>query len=556
MRFPARHPSEEQLLSYADGELSARDAGSARIHLASCWECRAKLEECERIIAECVRYRKAVLEDCFPPPPAPWCDIYERFASLDATPGSASFSRRVVAWLRPVLRSSKAWAPAAAALLVAWIAVDQFRNAPSVRAAELLRRAAASEALVTSKPRKIQVRTRTRQFTRPANVVSFEKTGTAEREAEEALAPLFEKARYSWQNPLSAQAFAAWRDQLGTKQDEVRAGSGIYQIRTTTDSGELLAATIKLRVRDLNAIEGTLEFRGETVEISEAPESSGIAVAPGPAGTASPAETGRPVTPAAGEPAAATPSDELRVFALLRSAGADLGEPIEVTRSGPHVLVSGVGVTEERRRELAAQLILLPRVKVEFSEAGPAAAAPQASSVTPQASARAPRQSRLPADIERQLGGRASFEQFSDQILDWNEALLSRAHALRRLAERFPPASESVLAEPEKQLLANLRRAHAAALHETALLIEARVHPVLLALGARPASPLDRFAGSWQAGAQELVAQARRLDANLAVMLGVVAGEQAVEDLPSQLISSLNRLRLTAESYSGLTAAQ
>jgi len=78
----------------------------------------------------------------------------------------------------------------------------------------------------------------------------------------------------------------------------------------------------------------------------------------------------------------------------------------------------------------------------------------------------------------------------------------------------------------------------------------------LVALGARPASPLDRFAGSWQAGAQELVAQARRLDANLAVMLGVVAGEQAVEDLPSQLISSLNRLRLTAESYSGLTAAQ
>lgn len=556
MKFPARHPGEEQLLSYVDGELSAQDADSVGAHLASCWECRSTLEEFQRIIEECVRYRKAVLENCFPPPPAPWCDIHERFASLDAAPGSASFWGRAMAWLRPALRMSKTWTPAAAALLLALFAIDQFRNAPAVRAAELLRKAVSTEAALASKPRTIQVRTRTRQFTRPAYLPArawHANAAPRDMEAEAALASKLERAGYSWQNPLSAQAFAAWRNQLPSKHDEVRSVSDNYQIRTTTDSGELVSATIHLRAHDLNAVAETLQFRDEAVEISEVPESPTIAAAP-VGEEARPSATPRSTIAAPVEPEAATPSDELRVFALLRGAGADLGEPIEVTRSGPNVVVTGVGVSKERQSSLTEQLSLLPRVKVDFSE--PAVEPEPSRSRSLAGQAQVPQTSLLASDIERQLGGRASFEQFADQILDWSEALLARAHALRRLSRRFTPEAEARLTPSEKQLLLNLLRSHAVELHEKARLIEARTGPVLLALGAsKPAPATGRPAGNWQAGAEDLLSQARRMDSNLAVMLGVVAGEPAEQDLKSQLVSSLNRLTFSAEAYLALTAA-
>ena len=62
-----RHPTDEQLLRFADGELSAPEAGEVRGHLRACWQCRTELEEIERTIGECVRYRKIVLETCLLP---------------------------------------------------------------------------------------------------------------------------------------------------------------------------------------------------------------------------------------------------------------------------------------------------------------------------------------------------------------------------------------------------------------------------------------------------------------------------------------------------------
>ena len=46
--------------------------------------------------------------------------------------------------------------------------------------------------------------------------------------------------------------------------------------------------------------------------------------------------------------------------------------------------------------------------------------------------------STYPARIEQRLGGRPQFERFSGQILDWTDSAMSRAYALRRLAQQFP----------------------------------------------------------------------------------------------------------------------
>jgi hypothetical protein len=46
------HPSDQELLLAADGELSRREAGRVQAHLSSCWHCRTRMHEIETAIAE------------------------------------------------------------------------------------------------------------------------------------------------------------------------------------------------------------------------------------------------------------------------------------------------------------------------------------------------------------------------------------------------------------------------------------------------------------------------------------------------------------------------
>ena len=53
------HPRDEELLMTADGELSGHRSTRVRAHLASCWDCRARMEEIEDTIADFARvYRQ------------------------------------------------------------------------------------------------------------------------------------------------------------------------------------------------------------------------------------------------------------------------------------------------------------------------------------------------------------------------------------------------------------------------------------------------------------------------------------------------------------------
>jgi hypothetical protein len=57
------HTAAQQLLLYADGELSSRDASRIRTHLALCWECRARMTEIEAAIAGFMRVHREARED-------------------------------------------------------------------------------------------------------------------------------------------------------------------------------------------------------------------------------------------------------------------------------------------------------------------------------------------------------------------------------------------------------------------------------------------------------------------------------------------------------------
>src|SRR5574340_570325 len=357
---PARHPEQDRLLRYADGELSPRETRQVRSHLEACWQCRTELEELQNVVGECVRYRKEVLQAHLPPPPAPWADLTPHFDRIDAQ--RPPLMERLAAALAWPARTPRRWAMAAVAVALVFVLVYELRETPSVQAATLLRKAVAAEESRPQAPRRLRIRTRNRQIVR----------ATARTPELSELEALFRAARYDWSDPLSPRSFQAWRETLAEKRDRVIASADAYRIRTEAPGGELAAASLTLSAVGLRPVEGRFEFRNqEWVEISELPEP-----APAPSVAATTPPPARESAPPPAVEASASAGDELQVLAALHGLGADLGEPIEVTREGARIVVSGVGIAETRQQQIQQALDRMPRVVVRFSD--PAAAGPEA----------------------------------------------------------------------------------------------------------------------------------------------------------------------------------
>jgi len=549
------HPDDGELLRYADGELSGRDVKRIQGHLAACWECRAELAELERTISDCVRYRQTVLREHLPEPPAPWPDIYRRFDEFEKSEQRPGWAARLAGSMRAFAFQPRRWAAAVAVALVVALVVDQLRNAPAVRAAELLEQATTAEQSRIAEAQWVQLSSPDGTFTRSVDDdVTVEDTG-----AFAELRPLFEQANYDWRDPLSAEAFSNWRDGLPRKQDEVTRLSDdnegpVYRIRTSTDSSNLTEATLMLAVNDLHAVEGALRFRDyglvEMTPILEEPPAPVAETQPEPVEQTAnapsapvPAEAPREVAKMA------TPAEELQVFALLRQLGADLGEPVDVSREAGQVVVRGVGVTPSLGQRIEQELAALPDVSVQFTEPVPA---PLPSQLAPSpATAPRPEIEQLETELEQQLGGRAFYERFVDDVLKTNDQLMARVHALRRLAERFPVEVESQLDDEDLQLLSRLRHEHAIALLEEAVALEERSRLTLESLGAESSRPLepDPLPDNWQDATETLLAQAREAESLIVSMLGAAAPGVPVSELPSAVLTSVSQLRQTAAEY-------
>jgi anti-sigma factor RsiW len=556
------HPEEEQLLRYSDGELPGRTTAQVRSHLEACWQCRTNLEELEKTVGACVRYRTNVLQRHLPAPPAPWTDIYVRFAQIDASLERPSLADRVARLLAWPLDNVKIWAPAAVALMIVFALFYRYRLTPSVQAAELLHKAMVAADTHPAKPHKIQIRTKAHSVTRLAGSEQMLASNAGDQETLNSLKTLFHKANYNWDEPLSARSYSAWRDQLRTKQDRVIQERDSYRIRTNTESGDLMEATLQLRSEDLQPMEGRFEFRNqewveitavaEDVEPSASPIVSGNG--PAPENRAGPALE---VTPNGVSPTApalsATAGDELRVLAALHQVGADLGDPVEVSRNGGEIVVSGVGIAPERQQEIQQALGSLPRVVVRFTESAPGNARPEQSAVETPANSDI---RQLQARIAEQVGGRAHFEQLAAQVLDMSEPLMARAYALRRLVDRFPVQVEAQLSSRDLETLRQLQREHTSALRQQTLELEQVLKPVLASVGGptrgEPAAALS--ADAWQPATEELFQSARRVERLLAVMFGAAPGDSADEQFPGQLLSGLAQLRAKVEAYDHLLA--
>jgi hypothetical protein len=557
-----KHPEDEQLLRYADGELPARVAAEIRSHLEVCWQCRTDLQELQTVIGECVKYRKDVMQPNLPAPPAPWGDLYRRFDEMDASAERRSVIDRVIQILGFPVRHARRWAPAALALAVILAIVYQYGFTPGVEAAELLRKASAAADSAPRKARPLQIRTRTQRFVRPPRA---DRQLAANVNEEASVAALFQSAHYSWEDPLSAKSYQAWRDRLSDKRDHVAKLQDSqspevtgYRVETNTRSSELTQATLTLSVPDLVPVEGRFEFRNhdwvEIIEVPEGPEQ--------PAPTAA-AKNERPPAAPGNSPSSAhlaqarassTVGDELHILDALHELGADLGDPIEVKRAGGEILVTGVGIPVVRQRQIQDALGSKPNVVLRFSDAAAPPLQPEDTGLSD--TVRSAEEAGLRAKIEDQLGGRRYVEQLTRQILEMSELMMSRAYALRRLAEQMPPGVEAELSVQDRQLLLNLHHDHASALTRQEAEIERVLDPVLASLGAPDGgartSPIP--GGSWQACTEELFQAARHVDRQLAQMLDAAPGEGYAKQLPAEVRSSLAELRARSELCDRSTA--
>ena len=109
------HPSEEEVLRLADGELSSRRAAVVKDHLASCWECRARQQQIEATIADFVHACHDTLDPLLAPAPGPRALLRARLAQSVTGP----IEKGTWLWSLQQAFSLRTLAYAAAAFLIA-----------------------------------------------------------------------------------------------------------------------------------------------------------------------------------------------------------------------------------------------------------------------------------------------------------------------------------------------------------------------------------------------------------------------------------------------------
>ena len=119
------HPEKDLLLPYLDGELSARQVRRVRRHVEACWECRSELEDLQKAVGECMRYRRQT-DGAWPEPPQPWSDLSSEFARIDAAARNAPRSRPFLRWA--------ALSASAAALVAATLTIRPWESRPATEA--------------------------------------------------------------------------------------------------------------------------------------------------------------------------------------------------------------------------------------------------------------------------------------------------------------------------------------------------------------------------------------------------------------------------------------
>jgi hypothetical protein len=617
------HPAEEELLLFLDGEASQRQAGKVRAHLESCWACRNQRDKLDRAIATFMDYCEAEATGASALPPRASLQFAERLRVAASTqPKPPLMQRWAETPRRQFAERRLAVAASACLLLAALLGLIWLRAERHVSAQELLRRTAQAETLSLSRVEQpVVYRKLLVKRTGEAEPVVWESWSDAERKqfrqrvadrqgsrfprAREKQTPaviaeleqIFRANRFDPQRPLSAAAFAEWRQAIKPKAETVAASGDVLKLTTVAAPpytlNAITEAALIVRKSDWRAVALQLRVQAENelrdYELSETAYEvlplqaltvfADLPLAPTPAPSPAVAVKAAPppaLVAASPAPTLAAPSRaalqaaEVAALYALHQAQADLGEQIEVVvEEGRQVVVRGLAPTAERKEELTHALRRIALVSPQLLtieeavlQAQRAANPPAANETAPTANENVvaggqpaaavnPFQQKLIEHFGGRKGlGEAERQEVNRQITQFYNAVeadasaaLAEAWALRRLQERFAATTGAELDAASRQRLEEMQGNHLARLRRRSRNLQARLRPLLVAItGDAPAvsQPIETTRQAQILAAFRAIEQASRLTDQL------IAGAAATSLLQTARVLLIELARLDA----------
>lgn len=529
------HIADSDLIQFADGEMPVRAVTATETHLRTCSKCRARLDQLKSGANAYDQYHARLLKPDLEIPQE-WSSLQARLESLEKPP--IRFSLRAKMW----------WGAAALACCVIVLGLFLFREGPTWRMRQVLARA-----IVEQMPphRRLQVTANGHNWFRAATLPGeTTRHSVADQRGLEDTRALFVKANYSWDDPLSARSFAAWRKQLSNKRDQVlsiqdRDGNNrFYRLETETPTGVLRTAALTLRADTLSPVKGAFQFEQQnevTIEdAGEMPES--------------PAESETKKSHVVERPAVVKevgPEEELRVFAALNAIGADVGEPVtvDIDSSKQHIVIAGLGISANRERQIRQALEPIPNTALRFTSGQPVGIGNQSEKPGSYSSDNA---APLRHTLEAQAGGAQQFQLIADKALDTSSTILAQANALYVLSQKFPPPVASAFRPPERETLRSLRSRHAIAIEQATIELKDVLKPLLRSTNAGTDETQSPPATSWELSAAQLYEQAKLLDSSLGRILAGSYSQEAGQSIWSKLPDEIQTMEALARSQENI----
>jgi DNA-directed RNA polymerase specialized sigma24 family protein len=194
---------------------------------------------------------------------------------------------------------------------------------------------------------------------------------------EQALRKKLSDAKLDWDNPLSAQNYQEWRDNLYREEDRIaKTGDNLLTITTNSQQSAIAQETITIKADSLHPVARTILFRdGESIEIAELsynvlPWGPGIEqwfepLSDSSSSLRSPMQKSHIVPPTQLDESQLDLA-ELNVLLVLQELHADT-ERLQVVRTPSSVLVKGVVESNDRKAELITHLQMADHVIADIS---------------------------------------------------------------------------------------------------------------------------------------------------------------------------------------------
>jgi hypothetical protein len=506
------HIQEGELLRAADGELSKDRAAQVSEHLAACWMCRTRLNDCEGTIHQFVKLYIHQSESRIPKIDGPRALLRARIMELEKVEKRS--------WRE--IFSLRGWgAPVYSAITALAIAVISFqfaasrKAAPRLTVADVLSKAESGEQVGLRQAKqpvtyqKVQIRVGGNTYSRSIyrdkingrHVAKLENAAgqISDKDSVRALSPVeqaFSDAKLDWEAPLSPSRLNGWRSSLRVKEDRISSDRTTTEVATATPDGPIAEAKVTFRNADFHPVAEALRMRDNSVvEIAELDykvlelghlkadlfnsEPAPLFTVPAP----------RPEGNRDGDNGLAL---ELEVMKGLDHANALMGEQISIDRHRDSVEVRGVLDGKQRRDEILMALgpaVKNPALRLELA--------------VPDGTARAPRSAvhetiegveefqRAPADgslreffAKKPVTGETTeevVERFTDEVSHHSQSAKAHALALRQIAQRFSADELRAMTPEEHRQWRDMLKTHAGAVLNETRLMQENLEPVFRA---------------------------------------------------------------------------